>query len=58
MIAINKKSYIKKSTISNDKSIGWSKLERIEANLQPKAALLKASANDSYYKRILDLNNN
>ena len=56
MRVIQWKSYIRKSTIKNDSSIWWSKLERIEASSQSKSALLKAAAKDSYYARILDLN--
>lgn len=54
MRTINAQSYIRKST--NDKSIWWSRLERIEASSQSKSALLKAVKADSYYQRILDLN--
>lgn len=47
-------SYIRKSTKYNSK--WWSRLERIEANSQSRIALMKAAAEDSYYQRILDLN--
>lgn len=53
---IQAQSYIRKSTITNDKNIWWSKQSRIEASSQSKSALLKAAATDSYYSRILDLN--
>ena len=47
-------SYIRKSTKDNSK--WWSRLERIEANSQSRIAIVKAAAKDSYYQRILDLN--
>lgn len=53
---IQAQSYIRKSTIINDKSIWWSKQSRIEASSQSRTALLKAVTADSYYQRILDLN--
>ena len=56
MRTINWQSYIKKDT--KDNSIWWSYRDKIEASLQSKAALLKAASIDSYYKRLLDLNNN
>ena len=53
---IQAQSYIRKSTIINDKSIWWSKQSRIEASSQSRTALVKAAAKDSYYARILELN--
>lgn len=47
-------SYIRKSTKDNSK--WWSILERMEANSQSRIAIIKAAAKDSYYQRILDLN--
>ena len=54
MRTINVQTYIRKST--KDNSIWWSKQARIEASSQSRTALLKAAAIDSYYARILDLN--
>lgn len=54
MRTINAQSYIRKSTTDNSK--WWSYRDRIEASSQSKSALLKAAAKDSYYARILDLN--
>ena len=54
MRIINAQSYIRKSTIDNSK--WWSYRDIIEASSQSKSALLKAAATDSYYARILDLN--
>lgn len=54
MRTINGQSYIRKSTKDNSK--WWSYRDRIEASSQSKSALLKAAASDSYYARILDLN--
>ena len=54
MRVIQSQSYIRKSTKDNSK--WWSRLERIEASSQSKIALVKAAAQDSYYARILDLN--
>ena len=54
MRIVNAQTYIRKST--KDNSIWWSKQARIEASSQSKIALVKAAAQDSYYARILDLN--
>ena len=55
MRTINAQTYIRKST--KDNSIWWSKQARIEASSQSKIALMKAAEQDSYYARILDINN-
>ena len=54
MTTIYAQSYIRKSTKDNSK--WWSYRDRIEASSQSKSALLKAASSDSYYARILDLN--
>lgn len=54
MRVIQEQNYIRKSTKDNSK--WWSYRDRIEASSQSRAALLKAAASDSYYARILDLN--
>lgn len=54
MRLIQAQSYIRKSTKDNSK--WWSIQARIEASSQSKSALLKAAASDSYYARILELN--